>query len=131
MGILARILHRTFFWSYERGAWQYDLAVGAIVVFVLLTPRSWFRDQPQVGAAAGSGQVVLLSESPGPATKTFRVDARVLASPIRTPELEHDLHDAMRKNVPEFKGHGFEILRIEPVRDAAGTVIAYEIEVKP
>ena len=38
MASLKTILSRTFFWSYERGTWQYDLAVILILIFVLLTP---------------------------------------------------------------------------------------------
>ena len=58
-----QILSRIFFWSYERGSWQYDLAVIAILVFVLLTPARWFRDQPTRFMPAASAQVELLAES--------------------------------------------------------------------
>ena len=47
MRTLWRGIVRTIFWSYDRGTWPYDLMVVVIVVFVLLTPRSWFHDQPQ------------------------------------------------------------------------------------
>jgi hypothetical protein len=47
MASLGQILSRTFFWSYERGTWQYDVAVILILVFVLLTPRNWFQDKPK------------------------------------------------------------------------------------
>ena len=128
MSSLGLILKRIFFWSYERGTWQYDLAVAAIVVFVLFTPRSWFHDEPQVGLPAASGGVTLV-ESEG-ATRTYRVDARLLAPPLRTPELSNDLHNALLHAVPDLRGQGFSILRIEPVRDADGTVIGYEVQVK-
>jgi len=62
MPSLGQILSRTFFWSYERGTWQYDLAVILILVFVLLTPRNWFRDKPQSGAPVTPGQVQLISK---------------------------------------------------------------------
>ena len=127
MRTLWRILARTFLWSYERGTWQYDVAVVAILIFVLLTPRSWFHDEPQVGMPASAGQVTLLG-SDG-ATQTYRVDARVLAPPIRTPELANDLHNALQRAVPDLGGRGFTILRIEPVRDADGTVTSYEVQV--
>jgi len=123
------ILARIFFWSYERGTWQYDVAVAAILVFVLLTPRHWFHDQPQVGLLATAGQVALVSSDA--ATRTYRVDARVLASPVRTPELSNDLHRTLQRTVPELRGRGFEILRIEPARDAGGTVISYEVQIRP
>ena len=44
-----RVLTSTIFWSFERGTWPYDVAVALIVVFVLLSPRSWFHDRPPVG----------------------------------------------------------------------------------
>src|SRR5271157_751298 len=128
MRTLWRILHRTVLWSYERGTWQYDIAVVGIVLFVLLTPRGWFHDQPQVGAPGIAGDVTLISGDE--ASQTYRVDARALAPPTRTPELASDLHTAMRKAVPKLQGHGFEILRIEAVRDAKGTVTAYDVQVK-
>src|ERR1700735_5022672 len=38
---------RFLFWDYPRAGWQYDLMVGLILVFIFLTPRAWFRDQPR------------------------------------------------------------------------------------
>lgn len=128
MRTLWRILQRTVLWSYDRGTWQYDIAVVAIVLFVLLTPRGWFHDQPQVGVSEAAGKVTLVSDEGS--LQTYRVDARVLAPPARTPELANDLHTAMRQAVPHLQGRGFEILRIEAVRDANGTVIAYDVQVK-
>lgn len=130
MQTLRKILTRIFFWSYERGAWQYDLAVVAILIFALLTPRNWFHDQPQVGlpASPSSGAVTLVGSEGG--TQTYRVDARVLAPPARTPELASDLHKALQHSVPDLRGQGFQIIRIEPVRSADGTVTSYEVQVK-
>jgi len=122
---------RIVFWSYERGTWPYDVAVAAIVLFVLLAPRSWFRDQPQIGPPPYEAQVELLSEDSTSRTKTYRVDARLLASPIRTPELEHDIHEAVSKNVAGMRGKKFQILRIEPIRGEDGTVISYDVAIQP
>lgn len=130
MRALGRILLRTIFWSYERGTWPYDVAVAAIVLFVLLSPRSWFHDQPQVGPPPSAAQVEFLGVNPADATKTYRVDARLLASPIRTPELENVIHRAMSKYVGELRGQTFQILRIEPVPREDGTVAYYEVSIK-
>jgi len=130
MHTLWRALVRTVFWSYERGTWQYDLAVAAIVIFALLSPRSWFHDQPQVGPPPAGAQVALLGEDAASATRTFRVDARLLASPIRTPQLEHDIQVAMRKSVPDLQGRTFQIVRIEPIRAQDGTVAYYDVSIK-
>ena len=61
MAGIGQFLYRTFFWSYERGSWQYDIAVILILVFVF-SPKSWFHDQPQVGLPVNSTQVELVSK---------------------------------------------------------------------
>jgi hypothetical protein len=123
-----QILSRTFFWSYERGTWQYDLAVLAILIFVLATPRSWIQDQPQVGVPAAPGQVQLVHDDGR--QQIYRVDARVLAPPAQTPALENDLHTALQKSLPSLRYGRFEIVKIQAERDAQGTVIAYQVEVR-
>jgi hypothetical protein len=130
MASLGQILKRTFFWSYERGAWQYDVAVVLIVIFVLATPKPWFHDQPQVGLPAAPGQVELESVSDRGKREVYRVDARILAPPEQTPALSNDLHNAMKKTLPELSNGRFSIAKIEPVRDDKGTVIAYEVEIR-
>ena len=126
MASLGQILSRTFFWSYERGTWQYDLAVILILVFVLLTPRYWFHDKPQSGAPVTPGQVQLISQD-GNHLK-YRVDARILAPPTKL-ALQNDLHTALQEALPELRKGNFSISNIEPLRDEQGTVIAYQVEV--
>jgi hypothetical protein len=129
MAGLRRVLQRTFFWSYERGSWQYDLAVIAILIFVLLTPRSWINDQPQVGMPAGPEQAKLVDDSDAGHRQVYRVDARVLAPPEQTPALQNDLHHALQR-VPELRNGRFSITKIDAVRDETGTVSAYDVEVR-
>jgi hypothetical protein len=128
MANLGHILSRTFFWTYERGTWQYDVAVVLILIFVLLTPRPWFHDQPQVGVTAYPGEVQHLSSASG--VDTYRVDARLLAPPVQTPALENDLHNALKKTLPELQKGRFAIAKIQAIRDADGTVIAYDVDVR-
>lgn len=129
MASLGQILSKTFFWAYERGTWQYDVAVILILIFVLLTPRSWFRDQPQMGLPANApNQVVLLKEDGQ--SKTYRVDARILAPPAQTPALANELHNALQNSLSELRSRRFTIIHIEPVRDEQGTVIAYQVEIR-
>ncbi|HXM95080.1 MAG TPA: hypothetical protein VOA64_12660 [Candidatus Dormibacteraeota bacterium] len=127
MASLGRTLSRTFFWCHERGTWQYDIAVVLILVFVLLTPRNWFHDQPQSGSPAGPGQVQLVSQQGN--HLTYRVDSRILAPPTKL-ALQSDLHNALKEALPELHNGNFSIAKIEPVRDDQGAVIAYQVEVK-
>ena len=127
MATLGQILSRTFFWSYERGTWQYDIAVVVILIFALLTPRSWFHDQPQSGVPAGPGQVELISQEGN--RQTYRVDTKILAPPTKL-ALQNDLHNALKDALPELHKGNFSIAKIEPVRDEQGSVIAYKVEIK-
>jgi hypothetical protein len=128
MASIGQILSRTFFWTYERGTWQYDVAVVLILIFVLLTPGKWFNEQPQMGPTPYPGELQRLSGAAG--QDTYRVDARLLAPPKQTPALENDLHHALQKTLPELGSGRFAIVKIEPVRDEGGTVIAYDVDVR-
>jgi hypothetical protein len=127
MGRLGQILSRTFFWSYDRGTWQFDLAVILILVFVLLTPRTWFHDKPESGAPTVPGQVELLSAT-GDA-QTYRVDLRALAPPTKL-ALQSDLRTALQGALPELRTTSFSISHIEPIKDERGTVVAYRVEIR-
>jgi hypothetical protein len=133
MRTLGRFLSRIVFWSYERGTWPYDIAVVAIVIFVLLSPRSWFHDQPLVTPAADVSMVELRDADVNDGTRTYRVSSKLLLSSakISEPELEHRLHDAVRKNVETLQKSRFEIVRIEPVRGDDGSIAYYDVSIKP
>ena len=130
MAGLKQFLNRTLFWSYERGTWQYDVAVVVILIFVLLTPRRWFQDQPQVGIPTAPERVQLILYSDGGHRQEYRVDARVLAPPEQTPALQNDLHQALQHALPDLRNGRFSISNIEAVRDEKGTVIAYQVEIR-
>ena len=133
MRTIWRILVRTVFWSFERGTWPYDIAVVVIVIFVLLSPRSWFHDQPPLGPGPDPAMVELRDADLNGGTRTYRVSAKLLRSSTKVPEseLEHKLHDAVRQNVETLQKSRFEIVRIEPVRADDGSIAYYDVSVKP
>ncbi len=126
-----RILSRIVFWSYERGTVPYDIAVAAIVIFVLLSPRSWFHDRPQMEPTKQEASIVLVSDDENAGTQTFYVNPGSLASPMPKTELEHQLHDAIRKNVPDLQGRQFQIVKSEAVLDKDGNVVRFVVTIKP
>src|SRR3984893_12721479 len=131
MRTLWRAFVRVVFWSYERGTWQYDIAVVGIALFVLFSQLFiHYSDQPSVGPPPASALVELRAIATG-RIATYRVDARLLATQTRTPALEHLLHETVQKNVPDFNNGHFEILRIEPIRGEGGTIAYYDVSVKP
>jgi hypothetical protein len=133
MRTIWRILMRTVFWSFERGTWPYDIAVAVIVIFVLLSPRSWFHDQPPVGPVQDAAMVELRDADVSDGTRTYRVNAKLLVSSanVPEPELEHRLHEAVRQNVGTLQKSRFEIVRIEPIRSGDGSIAYYDVSVRP
>ncbi len=75
----------------------------------------------------------LKDSDPSGSVETFRVDARLLSSSNRPPEseLEHQLHEAVSKNVKDLHRNDFQILRIEPIHADDGTVAYYDVSIKP
>jgi hypothetical protein len=49
-------LKKIFFWNYARNTWQWDLLCVVILIFIFLTPKSWFA----------SGERVQNKEHPSP-----------------------------------------------------------------
>lgn len=132
MGKLWRGLKGTIFWSYDRGSWPYDVMVIAIVLFVLATPRKWFRDQP-FSTNVSSADVEVVAEDAGEHTRTFRLDAKILPpdkrTPRATPELERETHDVLGRAIDDLKGQTFQVRRIDPVRGDDGSVLYYDVTV--
>lgn len=134
MRALWRGIVRTVFWSYERGSWPYDLMVILIVLFVLLTPRAWFQDQPRLNTVESSA-IRLLAQDASSGTSVYRLDAAVLRADKRTvkstPELERETHDVLSRNVDSLKGQTFQVMRIDPVLAADGSVADYDVTIHP
>lgn len=132
MRTLWRGFVRTTFWSYERGSWPYDVMVIAILVFVLLTPRSWFHDQPQTSAFADSNVKIVFEDAENQ-TQTYRIQATLLPAPKRsskaTPELERELHAILASTVEGLRGRTFQVRRISPARAGDGSLLYYDVTV--
>jgi hypothetical protein len=97
---------RLVFWDFPRASWQYDIVVGLILLFIFVTPREWFRDQPKASS------VVLMS--------TFHGENRVF---IAT-ELLINAPDEKRSHLAETlihkrTGKSWRVTRVEPIRDEA------------
>ena len=131
MKTLWNAIARTVFWSYDRGTWPYDALVAAIIIFVLAAPRGWFNDQAQVTAAEHSDAVQVQQRDPATGAVAYRVHFHQLANPPRTTELEKRAHELLQKNVEELRSRVFKIERIEPVTGPDGTVLYYDIWVRP
>jgi hypothetical protein len=98
-------LKRIILWDYPRSAWQYEAMVTLILVFIFLTPRSFFGDQPR------PKNVTLLSSSAS--GSSFMIDPELLAN---VPENELAARAEMLIH-SQAGNRNRSVQRIEPVYD--------------
>lgn len=105
---------RFILWDYERGVWQYDVMCGIILLFVLLSPRQWFRDQPRIPHAA---QITSL---PSHGEAVFWVESELVSS---FPEAQR--LDRLSRVLTARTGKKQELVRIEPIYDSEREIKGY------
>jgi hypothetical protein len=127
-GVWAKIklvIHRAFFWSYERGSWQYDVIVAAILAFIFLTPRSWYQRDPNLGMVDLRHVQGVVEVAHEKSHHTYVMDARLLQS------RSHQAPEAAARDIlQERLGMQFRVLSVEPVRDEAGVILSYKVVVE-
>jgi hypothetical protein len=116
------VLKRFIFWDYRRASWQYDVMVGIILIFVMLTPRGWFRDQPRTPLVSS---IAVLPAEHG--SSVYWVEPELLAGLTKeqqTQKLVGLLGNAMhRKQVT--------VTHVEPIADSDGETEGYMVFAKP
>ena len=116
------MLKRFILWDYRRGSWQYDVMVGIILMFIFLTPRDLFRDQPRIPRASS---ISLLPSDRG--GYVFHVDAALLA---KTPENQRvaQLTSLLQNAMSDRR---LSVTRLEPILDSEGELQGYMAFAKP
>ncbi len=119
---LGLAIYRGFFWTYERGTWQYDVMVILILAFIFLTPRGWFNDRPKTESSSSSGVVLLLHDN---TQKIYQLRAALIDT-----KTDASLEQGARRVLRSFTGKPVEITRIEPATDSRGQVVSYDVWVR-
>ena len=117
---------RTIFWSYERGTWQYDLIVLAILVFIFLTPRSWFQDRPTFQLTDLRHNQGFVEVSRSKDARRYMIDARLVES-LAPDKPEDAVRDILRRRVSGT----FTVKSIDVIRDRNNVVLGYTVVVSP
>jgi hypothetical protein len=116
------MLKRFILWDYPRASWQYDVMVGIIVIFVLLTPRGWFRDQPRTPLVSS---IAVLPAEHGSAV--YWVEPELLSGlpkEQQTQKVQQLLKRFTHQKQPVVD-------RIEPIADSEGETKGYMVFAKP
>jgi hypothetical protein len=115
------ILH-TVYWAYERGTWQYDLMVLAILAFIFLSPRSWFNDRPTLELTDLRHQQGFVEMGHGKEGWRYLVDARLVESFAAT-KPEDAIHIILSRQLHQ----PFAVLSIVPITDKNKIVLGYTV----
>lgn len=113
---------RTAFWAYERGTWQYDLMVIAILAFIFLSPRAWFVDRPTLELTDLRHQQGFVELAHGKEGWRYLIDARLVESySAAKPE------DAIRVILNRHLRQPFNVISIVPITDKNNVVLGYTV----
>jgi hypothetical protein len=109
---LSGFFKKVLFWNYARNTWQWDLLCVLILIFIFLTPKSWFTNGERLGTEAHQKPV-----------STIMVDAEVIDN-IRD---RYEIQQRVRvlSGRPEV-----EIVNIRKSFDEKGKARGYEVDIR-
>jgi hypothetical protein len=106
-------LKKIFFWNYPRNTWQWDLLCVVILIFIFLTPKSWFSGGER---AQGTGH-------PSPVAATLVLSPEVVGNEEDKSRIERQIKALTgRTNV--------EVLAVRKVLDPSGKIRSFEVDIR-
>ena len=105
MSFLSNAFRKVVFWNYPRTSWQWDVLCVLILVFIFLTPKSWFKTAELRGQRTLVLPIELVGAQPDRGIIEWR--ARQVAGR------------------PEGRVSG-----LREQRDSAGKLIGYEVDIR-
>ena len=109
MGFISTSAKRVFFWTYPRTSWQWDVLCVLILVFIFLTPKSWFENTAFKRSHAAQTTIIMPVDVAGAQLDKGEIGQRVKQLPGRV---------------------NAEIIVIREQYDATGKLIAYEVDIR-
>jgi hypothetical protein len=110
---LLTTLKKLFFWNYARSSWQWDILCVVILIFIFLTPKSWFE--------GGERRAAMAHQSP--TACTLVVGAEVIEKAQDRGQLEQRLR--------AFTGRSdLQVLDVHKVTGPDGRTTEYEIDIR-
>jgi hypothetical protein len=102
---LSNTVKKIVFWNYSRTSWQWDVLCVLILVFIFLTPKSWFEN------------------SEFRRQKTVVVSAEVVGNQADRSTVEQRAKEVLGR--PDGR-----VTDLRPLRDGTGKVIGYEVDIR-
>ena len=110
---LTTTLKKIFFWNYPRNTWQWDLLCVVILIFIFLTPKSWFS----------SGERAMGSGHQSPVAKTLVLAPEVIGNEADRPQIE--------QRVRELTGRtDVEVVAVRKMLYEDGRTRSFEVDIR-
>ena len=120
-----KLLRGYFWWTYERGSFHYDVMVTVILLFLFVSPHYIdFKDR-LVTTAATHASEVLVREA-GSVGNSARFIYQIRTEDMGETKTDDEVRGAILRVVEPISGE-VTIEKYEPVADASGRVIAYNV----
>jgi hypothetical protein len=106
-------LKKLLFWNYARNTWQWDMLCVVILIFIFLTPKSWFENSERRGLPAHQRSTA----------STVLVGPEVVENAKDRGQLEQRLR--------EFTGRpDARVLEVRKVVNRDGKTTGYEVDIR-
>ena len=109
MGLVTGTVKKITFWTYPRTSWQWDVLCVLILVFIFLTPKSWFENSAYQRTHMGQTSVVVWTDVVGIQLDRVEIERRARGLAGRP--------DA-------------QIREVHPRTDISGKLIGYEVDIR-
>jgi len=109
MGFIGSSVKKIAFWTYPRTSWQWDVLCVLILVFIFLTPKSWFENTAFQRSHAAQMTIVMSTD--------------VVGAQLDRAEIERRARQLAGR--PEATVSG-----VRERRDESGRLIGYEVDIR-
>src|SRR5262244_736112 len=105
MGLLSNAAKKIAFWNYSRTSWQWDVLCVLILVFIFLTPKSWFAN------------------SEFRRQRTVVISTEVVGNQADRRAIEQRAKEVAQR--PDSR-----VTDVRPLRDGTGKLVGYEVDIR-
>ena len=121
------LLHRYFFWTYDRGSFHYDIMVTLILLFLFVSPRFIdFKDRPVTTVPLQHSEVLV--KTPGGSSDEARFVYEIRIDDLRGAKTDDDIRTAILNVVEPIAGN-VTLEKYAPILDTKGHIVAYDATV--
>jgi len=107
------VLRKLFFWNYARNTWQWDVLCVVILIFIFLTPKSWFENSERRGYLAHQNTTA----------STVLISPELIVNAQDKGEVEEVVRSFIGRN-------DVQIVSVRKVVDKDGKMRGYEVDIR-